>query len=220
MRNLSCFTTLLFAVAGLATSSVLSPASAQASHDHAQAMPAGRPSDLTIPAPELNAIRTATAKYRDIKVALADGYIRDPANMCVTSAMEGAPRQLGAMGVHYFRPDLLAIQGETPRVHGSGTHTDFMTPGVLIYEPQADGSQKLVAIENLVWAGAWEATHKDPPAFHGYQYYHMQDNPLTAADEAHGFEPHYELHFWLYQDNPSGMFSPFNPTVTCEYHKQ
>ncbi|NJD66394.1 MAG: hypothetical protein FIB00_14340 [Chloroflexi bacterium] len=169
---------------------------------------------------ELNAIRAATDKYRDISVALADGYIKDPNNMCVTSVMEGGPRQLGAMGIHYFRPDLLGIEGTTPRVHGSGMHTDFITPGILIYEPQADGSQKLVAIENLVWAGAWEASHQELPVFHGYEYYHMQDNPLTAADEAHGFEPHYELHFWLYRDNPNGMFAPFNPTVTCDNHKQ
>jgi hypothetical protein len=44
----------------------------------------------------------------------------------------------------------------------------------------------------------------------------MQDDLATEADEAHGFEPHYELHFWLYKKNPSGMFSPFNPDVSCQ----
>ena len=220
MRKLMLHTAPLLAIACLATTSLSSPVAAQASGQHAHAMPAASVSSGGLPAAELNAIRAATDKYRDIKAALADGYIKDPNNMCVTSTMEGAPRQLGAMGVHYFRPDLLGIQGETPRVHGNGTHTDFLTPGILIYEPQQDGSQKLVAIENLVWASAWEAAHQGAPEFHGNEYYHMQDNPLTAADEAHGFEPHYELHFWLYRDNPNGMFSPFNPTVTCEYHKQ
>lgn len=179
-----------------------------------------RKETAAVPAAELNAIRGATEKYRDVKAALADGYMRDPSNMCVTAAMEGAPRQLGAMGVHYFRPDLLGLAGDKPRVHGMGMHMDFMKPAVLIYEPQADGSQKLVAIENLVWAKPWkEAGNKEAPSFRGFDYYYMQDNPLTEADEAHGFEPHYELHFWLYQDNPSGMFSPFNPTVSCDHHK-
>ena len=47
----------------------------------------------------------------------------------------------------------------------------------------------------------------------------MIDNPLTEVDEAHSFEPHYELHFWLYRENPHGMFSPFNPRATCEHSR-
>ena len=27
---------------------------------------------------------------------------------------------------------------------------------------------------------------------------------------------HYDLHAWLWKDNPEGMFSPVNPDVTCE----
>jgi hypothetical protein len=210
------FPTLLFTAGCMAVSVLPAPVSAQ----QPVSLASTRKEATALPPAELNAIRAATEKYRDVKAALADGYIRDPSNMCVTSAMEGAPRQLGAMGVHYFRPDLLGLAGDQPRVHGSGMHMDFLKPAVMIYEPQADGSQKLVAIENLVWAKTWkEAGKTEAPSFHGFDYYYMQDNPLTEADEAHGFEPHYELHFWLYQDNPSGMFSPFNPAVTCEHQK-
>ncbi len=56
------------------------------------------------------------------------------------------------------------------------------------------------------------------PEFLGNQYYHMVNNPLTEADEAHGFEPHYELHMWLYRENPTDLFAQFNPNVTCEHH--
>ena len=168
---------------------------------------------------DLDAIRAATSKYQDVKVAEKEGYIL-PEKMCVTSAMEGAPAQLGAMGLHYVRPDLLGITGVQPRVNGTGTHTDFTKPAVLVYEPQPDGSLKLGAIENLVWAKAWhEAGNKGAPSFNGFEYYYMHNNPETPADEAHGFEPHYELHFWLYRDNPSGMFAPFNSNVTCEHLK-
>lgn len=45
---------------------------------------------------------------------------------------------------------------EDPRVNGSGIHTDFLKLAILIYEPQADGSLELVAVENLVFAGAWK----------------------------------------------------------------
>ena len=165
---------------------------------------------------ELDTIRAATEKYRDIDVALADGYVL-PMDMCVTAADEGQPAQLGGMGVHYVRPDLLGITAQEPLVAGVGTHTDFLQPSVLIYQPMPDGSQKLVAIENLVWAEAWhEKGHEAAPAYHGQQYYYMHDNPETQVDEAHGFEPHYELHFWLYEENPAGMFMPFNPRVNCD----
>jgi hypothetical protein len=26
---------------------------------------------------------------------------------------------------------------------------------------------------------------------------------------------HYDLHVWLWQHNPSGLFAPWNPDVTC-----
>ena len=48
--------------------------------------------------PSVEAIRAATERFRDVRVALAEGYLRDPASMCVTAAMEGMPRQLGEKG--------------------------------------------------------------------------------------------------------------------------
>ncbi len=172
-------------------------------------------------AARLDSIRTATERFKDVKVAIKEGYVRDPMDMCVTAPFEGQPAQLGGMGIHYFRPDLLQLTATTPRVNGKGTHTDFSTPGVLVYEPQSDGSLKLVAIENLVFVDAWHAAgHTSPPEFEGNQYYRMVDNPATTdVDEAHGFMPHYELHMWLYRDNPNGVFAPFNPDVTCRYHQ-
>lgn len=189
------------------------------------AVPGARPSPShpTVPdvAPSvLASIRTATARYRDVKAALADGYIRDPMNMCVTAASEGNPAWLGEMGVHFFRPDVLGINATSPRIDGTGTNTDFTHPGVLIYEPQPDGSLQLVAVENLVFEKAWRAAgHDAPPAFEGHEYYHMVDNPLTPADEAHGFQPHYELHMWTERANPRGAIVQYNPDVSCRYHR-
>lgn len=168
---------------------------------------------------ELETVRAATEKYRDVKVAEAEGYLRDPFDHCITARDEGRPRQLGDMGLHYFRPDLLAITATEPRVDGAGTHTDFRQPAVLIYEPQADGSLELVAIENLVFEKSWKATGTtETPSYYGNDYYHMVDNPLTPVDEAHLFQPHHELHMWLYRDNPNGLFAQFNPNVSCEHH--
>lgn len=170
--------------------------------------------------PSLDEVRALTAKYQDVNVALAEGYIRDPGNICDSADMMGRPKELGAMGIHYFRPDLLGISGPpNPRVSGTGTHTDFRKPAILIYEPQANGSLKLVAVENLVFDKGWEAAAKgDFPTFQGQPYNAMADDPATAIDEAHLFEPHHDLHVWLYRDNPNGMFAQFNPKVSCAAH--
>ncbi|MGH9258247.1 MAG: hypothetical protein ACRD3C_27110 [Vicinamibacterales bacterium] len=171
--------------------------------------------------PTLAEVRSATERFQDVKVALAEGYIRDPFDLCDTADMMGWPASFGAMGVHYFRPDLLGITAPpSPRVDGAGTHTDFRLPGILIYEPQDDGSLELVAVENLVFARAWRETgHSVPPTFHGVPYDTMTDDPTTEADEAHMFEPHFDRHVWIYRDNPNGVFAPFNPAVTCAHHR-
>lgn len=169
--------------------------------------------------PTLAEIRAATEKYRDINVALAEGYIL-PAEMCDTAEMMGMPKELGAMGVHYIRPDLLGITAPpNPRVDGTSTYTDFSKPAVLIYEPQADGSLELVAVENLVFEKSWKAAGNDaPPSFHNVAFDAMSDDPSTTLDEAHNFMPHFDRHVWLYRENPNGIFAQYNPNVTCEHY--
>lgn len=171
-------------------------------------------------ADELTKIYNSTKKYKDVNVAVAEGYMRDPMNLCDTAPMMGEPSFLGAMGIHYFRPDLVGVTATEPRINGNGLHTDFINPAILIYEPQQDGALKLVAIENLVFQKGWhEAGNEEKPKFRNYEYFPMADNKDTEVDEAHMFEPHYDLHMWLYRPNPHGLFMPFNPSVSCESHK-
>jgi hypothetical protein len=170
--------------------------------------------------PSLAEVRKATERFTDVNIALAEGYVRDPGDLCDTAEMMGKPAVLGAMGIHFFRPDLLGITAPpNPRVDGTGTHTDFLNPAILIYEPQADGSLELVAVENLVFRRAWHAGNSELPMFQGVAYDTMADNPDTAVDEAHMFEPHYDRHVWIYRANPNGVFAPFNPNVTCKHHR-
>ena len=171
--------------------------------------------------PDLAAVRTATERFKDVNVALKEGYVRDPMNMCDAAEMMGKPSKLGVMGIHFFRPDLLGITAPpSPRVNGNGTHTDFLKPSILIYEPQANGSLALVAVENLVFIKAWDAAgNTAPPSFQGVPWDRMVDDPATKVAEAHNFEPHYDRHVWIYRDNPSGVFAQFNPNATCKHHK-
>lgn len=168
---------------------------------------------------DLDELRARVAKYQDVEVALADGYI-NPDNHCVSAEGEGLPPELGAMGIHFIHPALLQVTATEPRVDGASTYVDWSQPSILIYEPQADGSLTLVAVENLVFEAAWLAAgNTEPPVLNGRTWDHMADDPATPGDEAHGFTPHMDQHVWLFRENPAGILMPFNANVTCEHHK-
>lgn len=168
---------------------------------------------------DLDAMRASVEKYKDVNVALAEGYL-SPDNHCVSAAGEGLPPELGAMGIHYIHPGLLKITATAPRVDGESIYTDWSQPSVLIYEPQEDGSLELVAVENLVFEAAWDAAATgEELVLNGRGWDHMADDPSTPGDEAHGFMPHYDQHVWLFRENPMGDLMPFNPSVTCDHHK-
>jgi hypothetical protein len=170
---------------------------------------------------DLDVLRAATEKYKDVNVALAEGFIPDPSGHCIFAEAEGLPAEWGAMGIHYINPKMLQISAAEPRVNGNSTHTDFTRPAILLYEPQADGSLVLMGIENLVWIEAWKAAgNMDNPVFQGRKWDMMIDDPATDGDEAHGFMPHYDQHVWLYRENTTGILNPFNPAATCEHHRE
>jgi hypothetical protein len=172
-------------------------------------------------AAEIEKIRKATMKYNDVKVALAEGFVLPPPGDCISAAHEGLPAKLGAMGLHYINPKLLKISQVKPRVSGESINTDFTNPSIVIYEPQADGSLTLVAVENMVFLHAWKnAGNLAPPIFAGRIWDTMADNVSTAKDEAHGFEPHHDQHVYFRKmANPEHQLMPFSPNVTCKHHK-
>ncbi len=172
-------------------------------------------------AAKIEQVRQATMRFKDVKVALAEGYIPAPPGDCVDAAHEGLPAHWGGMGIHYINPKLLKITQTRPRVDGKSTHADFTNPAILLYEPQANGSMKLVGAENLVFMHAWQrAGNHAPPMFAGRIWDTMADNSSTTQDEAHGFEPHHDQHVYFKKmANPNDQMKPFNPNVTCKHHK-
>jgi hypothetical protein len=146
--------------------------------------------------------------FKSVAYAESQGYVR-------TSACETHPT-LGAMGHHYANRRLLGITGlVNGRVNGTGTYTEANPPPILLYAPDGQGGLKLVGIELLVFAEAWHAENKQPPKYRGREYNYMADNPATPQDEAHGFMPHYDLHIWLFEHNPSGLYAQWNPALSC-----
>lgn len=148
-------------------------------------------------AAEIEAMREALAKYKDPYVAVRDLYLSTVG--CVHYDGMKMPGHMeypkGGMGIHFVN---LTIQGPL----------DPKKPNVLIYEP-VDGKLQLVAAEWLVPV----TVAKERPVLLG--------QPFQGPMEGHeplipqGFV-HYDLHAWLFKDNPNGMFSPTNPDVTCE----
>ncbi|MCK4868335.1 MAG: hypothetical protein KAT39_09800 [Alphaproteobacteria bacterium] len=172
-------------------------------------------------AAEIEKVRIASQRFADVKVALAEGYVPAPPGECISAAHEGLPPEWGGMGIHYVNPKMLKMKAGGARADGGSTHTDFMNPAILLYEPQADGSLVLVGIENLVFLNAWHAAgNSAPPTFAGRTWDTMADNSGTPNDEAHGFEPHHDQHVYFKKmANPADQLNPFSPNVTCEHDK-
>lgn len=144
--------------------------------------------------------RAATAKYHDESVAIADGYVAT--SICQSSS-------IGAMGLHYSNPRLLGVIPGSSPLNGTDAVIDPARPEIVLYEPQADGTKRLVAVEYVVFRSAWDAVHSEPPTLAGIPF-----DPRFGSN-AHGISDHYELHLWLWRENPLGMFMPYNPNVSC-----
>ena len=139
--------------------------------------------------------RDATAVFNDPAAALAGGYdlLTDAADLaCIDQP--GA----GAMGIHYVKGALVQ----------AGT-IDAARPQALVYERTPDGRLQLAAVEYVVLQTGWDAAHTAPPALFGQTFM------LTPADNRYGLPAFYSLHAWIWKPNPTGMFSMWNPSVSC-----
>lgn len=97
----------------------------------------------------------------------------------------------GAMGVHYVHPARL----------GDG-QINATEPEVLMYI-DSGGQRRLVGVEYLLLAEGVSET----PILFGQEF--------EGPEAGHGLPEHYEMHVWLWQANPNGIFAPFNPSLGC-----
>ena len=150
----------------------------------------------------LAALRDTTDQYHDVALAVAAGYRASSAG-CESSVE-------GAMGVHYGHPALLGLIPRSNPTTGTNAVIDPLRPEVLMYEPRPDGSRRLVGVEFVVYRAAWDAANpSQTPTFYGVPF------DQKFGSDAHGHADHYELHVWLWRNNPQGMFAPWNPKVSC-----
>ena len=136
-------------------------------------------------------IREATHRFRDVSVAVAEGYVLQFG--CVSGSHEGA------MGLHYVNFPLVLDPALDPT-----------RPELLVYEPLPDGRVRLVAADFLVLSDAWHATNAAAPELMG-QLFHLFEYPNRF-----GLPAFYTLHVWAWKDNPQGTFANWNPKVSCD----
>ena len=92
--------------------------------------------------PLAESVRNANDRFKDVSVALAEGYAPIPC----ASGVEG-----GAMGIHYVNAGYLKDDA-----------IDVARPEAVMYEPSADGKMTLVAVEYI--------TSKGPAALQGHLF--------------------------------------------------
>jgi len=120
-----------------------------------------------------------------IEQAASEGYVRDA--FCIDAASFGQPVEQGAMGFHAT---------DESRIRGP---VEIERPQALLF----DTAGRVLGVEYEILADAVSA----PPQLFGQTFTRL---PAHAGME----HEHYALHLW-FADNPSGLFSDFNPNVAC-----
>ena len=96
---------------------------------------------------------------------------------------------LGGMGYHWVNPSLV------------DPVFDPLKPEAILYATGPGGNLQLIALEYIV------INVGQPAPMFGNQPFDVGGAPVPV--------PHWTLHVWLYENNPSGLFAPFNPNISC-----
>lgn len=123
-----------------------------------------------------------------------------PLHECISSLDD-----TGAMGFHWLDADNL------------NTNLDVTKPQVLVYAPDRRGDLHLVALEYVVFQDAWFKDHgNSTPMLFGQMFMKTGDRLHPEIENRYKIPPFWALHVWLWKFNPSGLFAPFNPNVSCD----
>lgn len=130
---------------------------------------------------DLAALRAATEKFHKIEVAAQAGWNEQVPPGCFTSPD-------GSMGYHFRNLSKVGTLNPTE-------------PQFVMYEPQKDGSMRLVGVEFIALGEPTDT----PPVLFGQPFQYNFTFNVWA------------LHVWAWRENPSGLYSNWNPKVSCQY---
>ncbi|HYT65808.1 MAG TPA: hypothetical protein VEL51_05285 [Vicinamibacterales bacterium] len=160
--------------------------------------------------PQLAAVRDATDQFHDVSAALAAGYLNPAGIPCEHNA-------IGTMGIHSSNPALAGNQTLDP-----------LHPKVLLYLPKPEGGFRLVAVEYVQFVllrnpatnqvapwtshSPWPSNYQvvtPTPALFGQTF----NGPMPG--HVPGMPWHWDLHVWIWANNPTGIFQQWNPAISC-----
>ena len=141
---------------------------------------------------QLAELRQVTERFKSLDAAKGAGYATQ-----ITPCW--AHHSAGAMGYHYGNTNLFDASAK------------LLEPEIVIYEPEKNGTMRLVGLEYIVPLAAWEAA--------GHDLGDATDVPQLLGQKftRHSFLPIFKLHIWLWRNNPSGTYADWNPKVSCEF---
>jgi len=134
---------------------------------------------------DLATLRQATASFHDSSTAKHAGWSAQ-----ITGCM--VDPTAGGMGYHYGNVGIIDASVRVDQ------------PELLLYEPEKNGSVRLVAVEYIIPYTA-HSRSAAPPELFGQKFKQNDTFQLWG------------LHAWVWKDNPSGIFADWNPTVNCEH---
>ncbi len=97
---------------------------------------------------------------------------------------------LGGMGYHWVNETLVDPEFNP------------LEPEVMLYAKAPNGKLRLVAVEYIVIN-----VGQPRPSIDGHLF-DIGGTPVPV--------PHWSLHVWLYEENPTGIFEPWNPVISCQ----
>ena len=135
-------------------------------------------------------VRNVTTRFRDIAFATAPTAQGGGGYTLQFPAGCAASPNDGAQGFHYLNEGLVDATVE------------LLKPELVMYEPGPNGQMNLVGVDYIVPL----ALSPTPPTLLGVPFAPLGP-PLNV----------WALHIWAQRPNPSGMFAPWNPKVSCEF---
>lgn len=150
-------------------------------------------------------VKAATARFNSFEQAERAGYSIEH-EPCVSSPD-------GTMGIHAVN-----------HFSASDQSIDPYSPEIMLYVPKDNGRLELVGVEYFQVAlistpsgpAPWFGTVPPAdgfitatPTIFGQSF----DGPMPGHNPSMPW--HYDVHVWLWEQNPSGLFAPFNPELSC-----
>jgi len=140
--------------------------------------------------PLADAVRTANDRFKDVSVALSEGY----APIACANGIDG-----GSMGIHYVNEKQLKDDA-----------IDLAHPEAVMYEPSADGKMSLIAVEYITFKGPAELKGRVDTALVTYRRAEARLNVLQPPPSLERAHNDYLAAVWLLQQSAAEVRKMFD----------